>query len=83
MLGAMADVMIAKAEDGKVYIVEAWAVPLVTHIRYETFGITTYLFSEYTERMLLKSEATKIDNTFSYEYCETTFAKVLGDFIKK
>ncbi len=82
MLGAMANVSIAKGEDGRAYIKNASAIPLVTHIRYETFGITTYLFSDYTEKMLAESEATKIDRTFSYDYCKKTFKEVLGEFIK-
>lgn len=83
MLGAMADVTLARNNDGKVYIADASAVPLVTHIRYESFGITTYLFSEYTEEMLKQSEAVNIDYTFSYSYCEKTFSDILGGFIKK
>ncbi len=84
MLGAMADIIIGKDADGKTFISEASAIPLITHIKYETYGITTYLFSEYTEQMLEQSEAKKkIDTTLTYKYCEDTFSRVLGDFIKK
>lgn len=84
MLGAMADVTLTRGDDGEVYISEASAIPLITHISYEQFGITTYRFSEYTEEMLSQSEAKKrIDTTLTYQYCEETYARVLGDFIKK
>ena len=84
MLGAMADIVIEKDPEGKVFISDASAIPLITHIRYETFGITTYRFRDYTEQMLEQSEAKKkIDSTLTYTYCEETFSRVLGDFIKK
>lgn len=83
MLGAMADVELSRDEKGEVYISSAYAVPLVTHIKYQTYGITTYKFSDYTEAMLAESEAVRIDSTFTYQYCVDTFEEILGKFLKK
>ncbi|MBQ2863603.1 MAG: CapA family protein [Clostridia bacterium] len=83
MLGAMAEVTIEKNGSGKAAISSASAVPLITHIEYKTYGITTYRFSSYSESLLLQSEAVRIDPSFTYSYCTETFEGVLGDFIKK
>lgn len=82
MLGAMADVEISRGADGQVHITSASAVPLVTHIEYKTYGITTYKFVDYTGDMLNRSEASNIDPSFTYAYCTGTFKKILGDFLK-
>ena len=83
MLGAMADVVLEKDASGNVGIAQACAVPLITHIEYKSCGITTYKFSDYLGSMLNRSEATRIDPSFTYGYCERTFAEILGEFRKK
>ena len=80
MLGAMASVSLERNEDGKVYIKHAEALPLITHISYEKFGITTYFFDNYTEEMFSENKVTDIDSTLSYDSCERKFEEMLGEF---
>ncbi len=82
MLGALADVTIERDDDGKVRITEAKAVPLITHIEFKKFGITTYKFSDYTEELLSQSEAVKKDATLTFKYAKEHFSDMLGDFIQ-
>ena len=81
MLGAMADVTVERGVDGKVRITEAKAIPLITHIEFKKFGITTYKFSDYTEAQLSQSEAVKKDAALTFDYAEKHFSDMLGSFI--
>ncbi len=80
MLGAMADVLFAVDDDSRVYIESASAHPLITHLDYSRYGITTYLFDEYTEQLFSENKAKEKDASFTYEYCVDTFDDILGDF---
>ena len=80
MLGAMADVVIGKDENGKVYIMSAGAIGLVTHVDFDSRGITTYKFEDDTQEMLAENEAVNKDPSFTYQYCIETFSELLGDF---
>ncbi len=82
MLGALADVTVERGSDGKVKITSAYAVPLITHIELKQFGITTYKFSDYTEKMLSESEAVKKDSTLTYAYAKKQYEDMFGSFIK-
>ncbi len=83
MLGALADVTVTRGDDGKVSITEAFALPLITHIEFKQFGITTYKFSDYTQQMLSRSEAVKKDPTLTMEYAQQHYKDMFGSFIKQ
>jgi len=83
MLGAMSDVTIEKDEKGNVYISEASAIPLITHITSAKGGITTYRFDAYTQDMLQKNLATEKDSGFTYSYIVSHYDEMLGEFMKK
>ena len=80
MLGAMARVRFERDAEGEVYIKEATAIPLITHINYAIYGITTYFFDEYTEEMFSENKVRDIDSTLNYDYCIEKFEEMLGDF---
>ncbi len=82
MLGALADITLERDTEGKVKIASAYAVPLITHIEFKQFGITTYKFSDYTEQMLSKSEVLNKDGSFSYTYAKEHFEDMFGEFLK-
>ncbi len=79
MLGALAKVTLTKSADGKTGISEAAALPLITHLSDGYAGITTYLFSDYTEELALKNlPVISRDPCFSYAYCKQVFREVFG-----
>lgn len=81
MLGAMSDVTFTKNEKGATTISTAVAHSLITHIDYSEYGITTYLFNEYTQELFSQNKTKEIDPDFSYQFCVNTFETVLGDFL--
>ena len=79
MVGAMAQVTIAKNEAGKAYIKEYGVKPLVTHLLYGTQEITTYKLSDYTEELALQNEILKKDSVFNLTFCQKLCENVFGD----
>ncbi len=80
MLGAMAEVTIAKDEDTQeVYISEYGVEPLVTHNVSGSGQITTYKLSDYTDELAAQNEMIYQDYSFSKAYCEDICSKVFGE----
>lgn len=78
MIGAMADVTIAKAEDGTVYIKKYGVEPLVTQLSYEKQQITTYFLADYTKELARNNKIREKDSVFSLEFCEKLCKDVFG-----
>ena len=79
MVGAMAQVTIAKNEAGKAYIKEYGVEPLVTQLLYGTQEITTYKLSDYTEELASKNEILKKDSVFNLTFCQELCEDVFSD----
>ena len=79
MVGAMAQVTIAKNEAGKAYIKEYGVEPLVTQLLYGTQEITTYKLADYTEELASKNEILKKDSVFNLTFCQELCEDVFGD----
>lgn len=79
MVGAMAQVTIAKNEAGKAYIKEYGVEPLVTQLLYGIQEITTYKLSDYTEELASKNEILKKDSVFNLTFCQELCEDVFGD----
>ena len=79
MVGAMAQVTIAKNEAGKAYIKEYGVEPLVTQLLYGTQEITTYKLADYTEELASKNEILKKDSVFDLTFCKELCKDVFGD----
>lgn len=69
MVGAMANVTIEKASDGKTGITEYSVTPLVTQMLSGTGRITTYKLSDYSQELASQNEIVDRDSAFSYDYC--------------
>lgn len=79
MLGAMADVTIAKNTDGKVYIEEYTARPLITYVSDNQEIITVYPMDEFDESLAQSSYTIRFDKDFSKEYCEEIWNQVFNN----
>ena len=79
MVGAMAQVTIAKNEAGEAYIKEYGVEPLVTQLLYGIQEITTYKLSDYTEELASKNEILKKDSVFNLTFCQELCEDVFGD----
>ena len=79
MVGGMAEVTIAKTEDGSVYIKNYGVEPLVTQLAYGPQEITTYKLSDYTEALASQNKVIEKDSAFSLEYCQNLCEEVFGD----
>ena len=79
MVGAMAQVTIAKNEAGKAYIKEYGVEPLVTQLLYGTQEITTYKLADYTEELASKNEILKKDSVFNLTFCQELCEDVFSD----
>lgn len=69
MVGAMANVTIEKASDGKTGITEYSVTPLVTQMLSGMGKITTYKLSDYSQELASQNEIVDRDSAFSYDYC--------------
>lgn len=79
MVGAMAEVTIAKNEAGEAYIKEYGVEPLVTQLLYGIQEITTYKLSDYTEELASQNEISKKDSVFNLTFCQELCEDVFGD----
>ena len=79
MVGGMAEVTIARNEDGEVFIKDYDIEPLVCHLSSGTNGVTTYFLSDYTDEMASQNAIIAQDSAFSKEYCQALCEKVWGE----
>ena len=79
MVGGMAQVTIAKTEDGKTYIKEYGVEPLVTQLLYGPQEITTYKLEDYTEELAVQNRIIDKDDSFSLEFCQKLCREVFGE----
>ena len=79
MVGAMADVTVAKTEEGEVYIKDYGVEPLVTQLLYGPQEITTYKLADYTEELAANNKVIEKDSAFSLEYCQNLCKEVFGE----
>lgn len=79
MIGAMAEVVIARNRDGEVYIKEYGAEPLVTYFSADKKEITTYPMDMFTEEMAENSYTVKRDERFSPSFCKEIWQQVFPD----
>lgn len=79
MIGEMAQITVAKKENGEVYIKDYGVEPLVTQLLYGTQEITTYKLSDYTEELAAKNKILEKDSVFSLEFCKNLCEEVLGE----
>ena len=79
IVGAMAQVTIAKNEAGNAYIKEYGVDPLVTQLLHGTQEITTYKLVDYTEELAAKNKVIEKDSAFSLEYCQNLCKEVFGE----
>lgn len=82
MVGGMADITLAKAEDGTVYIADYGVTALVCHVQEGPDGVTVYKLADYTDEMGKQNEIVEQDGNFSREYCVELCNKVWGDLWK-
>ncbi|MED9902770.1 MAG: CapA family protein [Lachnospiraceae bacterium] len=79
MIGAMAEVTIARNENGEVYIKDYGAEPLVTYFSADKKEVTTYPMDMFTEEMAENSYTVKRDERFSPAFCEEIWQQVFPD----
>lgn len=71
MIGGMAEVTVAKKENGEVYIKAYGVEPLVTQLLYGTQEITTYRLADYTKELEAKNQIILKDSVFSLEWSKS------------
>lgn len=81
-VGGMADVKLAKGDDGSVYIADYTVRPTICHVTEEKKGITVYFLSAYTRQKAQKNAILKQDSSFSYEYCTALVKRIWPQFVK-
>ncbi len=81
-VGGMADVKLAKGNDGSVYISDYTVRPTICHVTEEKKGITVYFLSAYTRQKAQKNAIIKQDSSFSYEYCTSLAKRIWPEFVK-
>lgn len=79
MVGAMANITIEKASDGKMTITDYSVTPLVTQMLSGRGRITTYKLSDYSPELASQNEIVNRDSVFSYEYCVNLCDEVFAD----
>ncbi len=79
MLGAVANITLARNKDGEVYIKEYGAEPIVTYVSADKEEIAVYPMEMFTEQMAESSYTIKIDTDFSPAYLEEIWQQVFGD----
>lgn len=81
MVGGMAQVNIAKEEEGAV-ISDYGIMPVVCHLEEGVNGVTVYRLSEYTSEMAEENRIGQQDSNFSLAYCEELCQRVWGDMVE-
>lgn len=78
MVGGMAQITLARSEDGKVYIADYGVTPLVCHVEEGTNGVTVYALDDYTEELAEQNAIIRQDPEFSLEYCDRLCSRVFS-----
>lgn len=78
MVGGMADITLARNENGIVEIQNYGVHPLVCHVSKTPGQITTYFLEDYTEEMAAANEIRLQDSAFSLSYCQNLCNQVWG-----
>lgn len=79
MIGAMANVIIARDADWNIYIKDYSVSPLVTQMLSGKGQITTYKLSDYSEELAAQNEIILRDSVFSLQYCKELCDSVFGE----
>lgn len=79
MLGGMAEVTLARDDNGDVVIKDYGVKAVVSHVTSKLNGITVYNLSDYTDELAKENEIIKQDSNFSKEYLVNLANKVWGD----
>lgn len=79
MVGGMAEVTIAKNDDGEAEITDYGVSPVVSHVTSGSGGVTAYFLTEYTEELSEENEIRAQDPEFSLEYCVNLCNSVWGN----
>lgn len=82
MLGAMAEITIARDENEHIYISDYDAHPLVTYVSETKEEIEVYPLEQFTEDMAVNSYTINFDTDFSKSFCEELWMQVIGETIK-
>lgn len=82
MVGGMAEVTLAKKEDGEVEIADYGVQPMVSHVTTGSGGVTTYFLENYSEELAEENVIVLQDSNFSREYCVNLCDSVWGDLWK-
>lgn len=78
MVGGMAQVTIAREDDGSVKVQDHGVCPVVCHVTSEKEGVTVYPLTEYPEELAGQNEIVYQDDAFSRMYCENLCFRVWG-----
>ncbi len=79
-VGGLADVKLAKSDDGSVFISEYSVKPTVCHVSEKKNGITVYFLASYSRQKAEKNAIKKQDSSFSYDYCVNLAKRVWPQF---
>lgn len=79
IVGGLAEVTIARDEDGDVFIKTYETEPLVCHLTEGANGVTTYFLADYTDEMASQNAIIRQDPAFSLEYCQNLCSQVWGE----
>lgn len=79
MVGGMAQVTLARSEDGDVTISDYGVTALVCHLTSGQDGVTVLPLSSYNEELAAENEIRRQDPGFSYSYCTELCDLVWGD----
>lgn len=77
-VGAMAQIVIKRNEQGVVVTDNYGVRPLVCHEGYDGESFTTYFLDEYSEDMALNNDVLATDPEFSYTYCQDVSNLIFG-----
>ena len=81
-VGGLADVELAKAADGSVFVKEYSVKPTVCHVSDEKNGITVFFLASYSRQKAEKNAIKKQDSSFSYEYCTALAKRIWPQFVE-
>lgn len=83
MVGAMADITIAKDKSGKLFVKDYGVRPLVSHVQSAIDGSTVYFLKDYTQAKSFLNEIRSRDPDFSYLYCERLCEEIFDKDIRR
>ncbi len=77
MVGAMAKVKISKDDEGKAFISDYGADPLVCQLTHEVNSCTVIKYENYNEELAKQNAINEQTSEFSYQFVEDLVEKVL------